>query len=201
MNRLDICNLAIGRIGVGSQHILSDFEEDTEAGRNCQRLFPFSLKYVAREFSWPFLRTVEAGQLVAGETGGYGYQYAYPPNAAALLAVGPADVTFDRLPQLSLYESDAASAAGYVLSDLDEAVIWYTAIPNAELDIRDQGYCDAVAWHLARELAPALKAEPRMWQLADTAYGRALPNAEAMALRESRRGTASQLPATLQARG
>ena len=200
MDRLAICNLAIGRIAVGSQHRLADYEEDTEAGRNCRELFPFALRYVAREFPWPFLRTYALGQLLAGTSGSYLYRYAYPQDAAAILAVGEAGADFDRLPRFTLALSDHARNAGFITSDIAGAGIWYTAMPDPEQDIPDHGFCDAVAWLLARELAPAMKAEPRYWQMAQTAYLQALPVAEAMALNESRHGEPG-LPASLVARG
>lgn len=200
MDRLSICNLALGRIAVGSEHKLADYEEDTEAGRTCRDLFPFALRYVARDFPWPFLRTYALGQLVAGTDGSYLYRYAYPQDAAALLAVGPADADFDRLPRLTLQQSDFARTAGGIASDIEGAGLWYTAMPDEDQDIPDHGFCDAVAWLLARELAPALRAEPRYWQMAQTAYLQALPVAEAQALNEARHGRPG-LPEALAARG
>ena len=200
MDRLSICNLALGRIAVGSQHKLADFEEDTEAGRNCRDLFPFALRYVARAFPWPFLLAHAEAQLLSGASGSYAYRYAYPADAAAVLAVGEAGTDFDRLPRISAAANGIARMRGWVVSDVPSAVVWYTAIPDADVEIPDEGYCDAVAWLLARELAPALKAEPRYWQMAQTAYLQALPVAESMALNEQRPEQPG-LPASLVARG
>lgn len=200
MDRLSICNLALGRIAVGSQHKLADYEEDTEAGRNCRDLFPFALRYVARDFPWPFLRTYALGQLLSGSSGTYAYRYAYPVDAAAILTVGEAGADFDRLPLYSLIESDHARNAGFLVSDIAGAGIWYTAVPDEDVDIPDHGFCDAVGWLLARELAPAMKAEPRYWQMAQTAYLQSMPVAEAQALNEGRPGQQG-LPASLVARG
>lgn len=200
MDRLSICNLAAGRIAIGSQHKLADYEEDSELGRNCRDLFPFALRYVARDFPWPFLRTYALGQLVAGTDGSYLYRYAYPADAALLLAIGEAGADFDRLPRLTVAQSDHARTAGGIASDIAGAGIWYTAMPNEDEDIADHGFCDAVGWLLARELAPAMKAEPRYWQMAQSAYLQALPVAEAQALGEARHGDPG-LPASLVARG
>jgi hypothetical protein len=205
VDRLTICNLAIARTGVGSLHRMSDYEEDTEVGRNVRELYPFALEYVAREggAGWGFLRTAAPGQLLSGTVGAFGFRYAYPVDAAVLLAVSNEGEDYDRVPmasRLSLAASEMARRYGGLATDLEGAYVWYIAIPQGGADIRDVGFCDAVAWLLARELAPALKADVRTWQAAQQAYLQALPVALAQSLNENRPGLPG-LPASLQARG
>jgi hypothetical protein len=205
VDRLTICNLAIARIGVGSLHRMADYEEDTEIARNVRELYPFALEYVAREgaAAWGFLRTVAAGQLLSGSVGAFSYRYAYPADAAVVLAVASEGLDYDRVPmadRLSLAASELGRRDGALATDLEDAFVWYIAVPQGGGDIRDIGFCDAVAWLLARELAPAMKADVRTWQAAQQAYLQALPVALAQALNENRAGLAG-LPESLRARG
>lgn len=201
MNRVSICNLALGRIGTGTQHRLADFNEDTEVGRACQELFDFCNEWVAGAGAWRWLTEQrQANLLPTTAAGAWAYAYAYPVGVATVWAFGAQTETFDRAPLLPGIVNDHARMSGYFASDVADAWMWVTKIPSATGDFTDNGYVDALAWKLAVELALVLKADRATVQYAQTGMERALPEALVKSAWQLRQAQGAPLPASLQAR-
>jgi len=77
--------------------------------------------------------------------------------------------------------------------------VWYAVVPDEDSDIPDHGFCDAVAWLCARELALALKAEQGYFKMAQQGYSLAFLESNAQSLNEARPGV-GLLSANLRAR-
>src|SRR5690242_16856180 len=92
---VDICNIALGRIGVDRTVVNLSTEQSKEA-RNCRRFYPMCRDITIEKAPWPFLvATVALAQISDNQDEdllpGWGYQYAEPEGMASLLEVVPAE--------------------------------------------------------------------------------------------------------------
>ncbi len=145
MNKVDICNLALARVGNAPIHSLAD---DSAEARRCAMLFEPVLRRVLRSGHWSCARALaRLAELAEPPPFGFSRQYQLPSDCLRLIRLnGGADTcrrVGDRL------HTDAAYAhIEYVRN----------AIPG-ELD----DLCaEAVACLLARELAVAVNADPQL---------------------------------------
>jgi hypothetical protein len=97
---VDICNIALARIGV-TQTIGNLSTEQSKEARNCRLFYPLARDEVLERVPWPFAVRVKAlAQLTEAEImPGFSYGYAQPADAASIIEVIPA--------------GDVAVAAGY----------------------------------------------------------------------------------------
>lgn len=179
MNAVEICNLALGRIGQGASNPIQSLTESSEAARACNRLFAPTMQFVLREhIAWPFARKAVALQTVAQTVPGWSFVYAYPNDCLRLHALCDEDTDPFRLPtpQTATPYKLMASNDGeslVIATDLASAWAWYTAdVTNPHF--ADALFQDVLAWRMAMELALSLKADPRLMQSAQLGYRNAL---------------------------
>lgn len=189
MNQVELCNLALSRVGHGASKPLQSLSESGEAANACLRVFQPALDALMREYAWPFARRAVALSLSTETIEGWEYAYAYPDNCAYLAAVGPSGSDATRLPAKGQRYAFGLMAAAsgeslLVASNLSEAMGWYT-VKITNPDFGDALFQDALAWRVAGELALALKADPQMAQGAGQQYTLALSKALAAVGNES----------------
>lgn len=81
MDKVEICNIALGRIGVGA---IERLDEASEAARVCKRFYDFTRETVLKRFPWTFAtRRVKLALLDATQPD-YKYAYRYPSDALSL---------------------------------------------------------------------------------------------------------------------
>lgn len=186
MNAVDLCNLALGRIGQGASNPIAALTESSDAARACARLLAPTMAALLREtIDWPFATAAVALQPVTQVVPGWAYVYAYPDGCERVRALAAANVDPLRAAQVGApvpYRLLAASNGESLVlaTDLPDAWAWYTrAVTRPEF--ADPLFQDALAWRLAMELALTLKADPRLWQSASNGYRQALSAAGAAA--------------------
>ena len=87
---VDICNIALGRIGV--DRTIASLDEASKEGRNCKRFYPLARDLVLEAQPWPFAIRAKAlaPAVVAQLVPGWSYGYTLPADAASVIEVVPA---------------------------------------------------------------------------------------------------------------
>lgn len=199
MNAVDICNLALGRIGQGASSPIQSIDpgvDDSEAARACARSFPLAMKSLLREHPWSWAQGSSLLALSSESVSGFGYAFAYPADCITLHGLTPDGVDLSLYPA-SVWDSVirpypyriVAAADGesrLIATNLSPARAHYTrsiTIPA----FADALFQDALAWKVAKEIALGLRANPQMAQAAESEYQIALSKAVAANDNEARR--------------
>jgi hypothetical protein len=194
MNQVELCNLALSRVGHGASKPLQSLDEGGEAANACKRVFQPAMDALLREYAWPFATRSAALSLSADTVEGWEYVYAYPDNCAYLLAIGDAGMDATRLPAKACRRAFGLIAAAggeslLVATNTPDARAWYT-VKLTNPHFGDALFQDALAWRVAGELGLALKADPAMAQGAGQQYTLALSKALAAVGNEDGSATA-----------
>jgi hypothetical protein len=188
MNKVEVCNLALGAIGVGSSGNIQDFypADTSEEARACTRFFPHCMSMLMREPSidWAFARSSVALALSVDTVHGYAYTYIYPNDCARMVVLAPADVDPWRIPQdywrwgghSIRMASDGQSKL--VASNLPDAIAHYIA-DVTDPSFADALFRDALKWSLAKDLSLELRTNPNMATNAAQQYAQSLSTASA----------------------
>lgn len=187
MNTVEVCNLALSRIGRGASRPLVSINDESEAARACKRVFAPLLRSLLREYSWPFAMRTVALAPSSSAVPGWTYVYAMPTDALNILAItgGDCDPWLDP----ARYDRRGFRLIGTLIACHESpAYAWYTADVTDPVD-GDALFADALAWRLAAELALALKAEPNLHQVAMQNWQMALSKALAAVGNEGRDDT------------
>jgi len=193
MNEVEVCNLALSRIGQGASKPVQSLTEGGETANACYRVFAPAMAAMLREAAWPFATRSALLASSAETVDGWEYVYAYPDNCAFLLAVGDSDTDATRLParqQRQAFKLVAAASGESLLvaTNTQDARAWYTLhVTNPHFG--DALFQDALAWRVAGELALALKANPKMAENAGRQYELAISKALAAVANESGEAT------------
>src|SRR3546814_9617900 len=81
MNAVEVCNLALGRIGEGASRPIQSLTEASEAARACNRVFASAMETTLRDFPWAFAQASVALAPVAQTVPGWEFAYAYPERS------------------------------------------------------------------------------------------------------------------------
>lgn len=165
MDKIEICNLALTRLGVAN---INHVEEATEAARACNQMYDVTRQIVLRKFPWPFAtRRVELALL---PTAPIDYEYAYrvPTDAVTIRQIiasnGKHISKRDKR-----YKILSDSAGRVIYAHLPLAAVEYTAdIKDVSLFTVD--FCDTLAWKLAAEIAMRLTGDINLVNNAINAY-------------------------------
>lgn len=181
MNQVEVCNLALGRIGQGASRPVQALDEGSETANACLRVFAPAMAAMLREYVWPFATRSVALGASAEAVDGWAYAYAYPDNCAFLLAVAEPGMDATRVPAKACRRPFALTAAAsgeslLVASNVPDARAWYT-LNVANPHFGDALFQDALAWRVAAELGLGLKADPQMSVNAGNQYRLALSKA------------------------
>lgn len=186
LSEVAVCNIALARMGT-SAPIASLDEASAEAGA-CRVLYADTRDSVLAAAPWPFAtRRALLAEVAAPSdppyadvTTGWAHRYALPADCLVARSVWSGE----RNPLRPVPFAVEHGATGRVLlTDQGDAQIEYTA-RIVEPVAFDPGFLDALAWHLAADLAIALKAKPEMEALCRQRYELALSRAAARARNE-----------------
>lgn len=183
-----LCNLALGRIG--HTRFLSSLAEDTAEAQACAVAYPHSRATVLASFPWPFAtRRAALAELAAVTRSGWGYVYSLPADFVAArylynaANVGPLETAAKR----TRYSLEDHGTRRVLLTDEAGAELVYTAdietLAAWPVTVRD-----ALAWHLAAELALSLAVKPQLAAMLLQQYERVVARAAAIELRQSQDG-------------
>lgn len=189
MQKIDIVNLALARLGQSS---IASLNEGSEEAAKANAVWEGALLTTLQAFRWGFNTKRARLALQEEEPEGYTYQYRYAAPSG----------------MLQPYEIVRALAVDEVIPYLFEGGSIYTNEPDAVLvyAAREErvsqfspSFQDALGWRLAGDMAMALTQRPDMAKLAEEMYQKAISNARVLA-GMARRG-ARRTPRYIQARG
>lgn len=187
MNAVEVCNLALGRIGQGAKRPIQSIDrpDESEAAAACARVYQPTLDAMLAEYRWPFAQRAVALAVSADVVPGYPYVYRMPADALAVHAILPEGASPARTPW---------ATPGYLLFGAnigtDQQAGWLHYTARTEVQFSPALFQDALAWRLAKELALILDADPRFSQNADQQYVLALSKALAQVGNETSRDPA-----------
>lgn len=157
-SEVDICNLALARLGDNATVASIDPPEGSAQAEHCARFYPVARDSLLEMHAWKFAtRRVLLAQLTT-DTWNWTYAYAEPTGVLKLLAVLPASAASDADTQEYEAETDG-NGARIILTDQEGASLRYVAHVT-DTTVFSPLFVDALAWLLASYLAgPVLKGD------------------------------------------
>lgn len=180
--QVEICNLALARIGVAAQ--LTSIDERRPEALVCKTFYNITRDRVIRSLEWPFCKKTVTLALVAEQpTDEWGYAYTYPADCVRMLRF----VSGNRVDADAQYPySIAYSSAGRVIyTDAVDPVLEYITNVTNEAQY-DPHFVDALVWCLAAEIAGPLTKDVKLADYCRNNYRMSLAEAGAMAKNENR---------------
>lgn len=157
-SEVDICNLALTRLGDNATVASIDPPEGSAQAEHCARFYPVARDSLLEMHAWKFAtRRVLLAQLTT-DTWNWAYAYAEPTGVLKLLAVLPASASSDADTQEYEAETDG-NGTPIILTDQEGASLRYVAHVT-DTTVFSPLFVDALAWLLASYLAgPVLKGD------------------------------------------
>lgn len=157
-SEVDICNLALARLGDNATVASIDPPEGSAQAEHCARFYPVARDSLLEMHAWKFAtRRVLLAQLTT-DTWNWSFAYAEPTGVLKLLAVLPASASSDADTQDYEAETDG-NGTPIILTDQEGASLRYVAHVT-DTTVFSPLFVDALAWLLASYLAgPVLKGD------------------------------------------
>ena len=157
-SEVDICNLALARLGDNATVASIAPPEGSAQAEHCARFYPVARDSLLEMHAWKFAtRRVLLAQLTT-DTWNWSFAYAEPTGVLKLLAVLPASASSDADTQEYEAETDG-NGARIILTDQEGASLRYVAHVT-DTTVFSPLFVDALAWLLASYLAgPVLKGD------------------------------------------
>ena len=167
MDKIEICNMALSRIGASPIEALT---EASEAARKCNQFYEHDRRVVLRRYPWPWAtRRVELAAMTDSPQD-YLYAYRYPADCCYLrkiFAVAP-DGHFVPLPDVR-YKIVSDETGLVIYTNEPRVVAEYTAdVRDAALF--DEMFCEALSWKLAASIALKLTGNEQIISMARSEY-------------------------------
>lgn len=157
-SEVDICNLALARLGDNATVASIDPPEGSAQAEHCARFYPVARDSLLEMHAWKFAtRRVLLAELDT-ETWNWSHAYAEPTGVLKLLAVLPPSASNDDDTQEYEAETDS-SGTSIILTNQASASLRYVANVT-DTTVFSPLFVDALAWLLASYLAgPVLKGD------------------------------------------
>lgn len=155
---VDICNLALARLGDSATVASIDPPEGSAQAEHCARFYPIARDTLLEAHPWRFAtRRAQLAQLDA-PTWTWDYAYAEPADALKLLSVLPASAANDT--DTEEFESETtADGTPIILTNLEDASLRYVARVT-DTTVFSPMFIDTLGWMLASYLAgPLIKGD------------------------------------------
>lgn len=158
LSEVDICNLALARLGDAATVSSIDPPEGSAQAEHCARFYPIARDTALEAHPWRFaVRRIALAPLDV-PTWGWRFAYGAPNNELVRLAILPPNSLADA--QTQPYDSEVtASGAGMILTDQEDATLRYIQ-RITDTSRFSPGFIEALSWLLASYLAgPLMKGE------------------------------------------
>ena len=154
---INICNLALGRMGGSQIKSLNSLEEPSEEARACKRLYPQLLKDLLRQHPFGFACATQPLALVKmHDNMVLPYEYSYPAGALKVWQVGQPDSFACHAARQANFRL-AHGQAGTVIFCNNPQAYAYCSVYIEDPNRFDTLFVEALAWSLASELALSLR--------------------------------------------
>ena len=155
--KIDICNMALGHLGVGRE--IADFVTDKTAEASaCRRFYDLALECVLQDYPWPFAIKQIAMDLVTAEPADsneeWGYSYRYPADAVLIRRILSGGRNDNRQTRASWKKIQDASG---LLIWTDESDAWCEYVSReTTTTYYTPSFVRALSHRLASDIAPFL---------------------------------------------
>lgn len=150
MDSIEICNIALRRIGVTE---IERMDEASEPARACSRFYDFTRRNVLQRFPWTFAaRRVQLAR-VDEKVPDFEYVYQYPKDALAVRLMY--NDSFTGLPKKNEYRIMSSNTGRKIYTNIENAWLEYTADVK-DTSLFDDQFVEALSWKLAAEMAYSL---------------------------------------------
>lgn len=196
LSQVDVCNLALSRMGGQSITQITSLGEASTEARQCAIKFPYVLRSALRSYPWHFaakeiaLALLGAGAMKSLFKDDVLYQtlyyYQYPEECVQILAINPVTGKKGNYGSVS-YEytiERIADGTKVIVSSCPQAVLTCTSYAD-DPSIWDSLFTDAFAWQLASELCLSLGGSPSIVQSLQEMASRAFDRAKSEDCKES----------------
>jgi hypothetical protein len=158
-SEVDICNLALARLGDNATVASIDPPEGSVQAEHCARFFPLARDTLLEAYPWNFATRRARLARIAAESMEWAYIYARPADAIRALAVFE-DAPLGRQADPQEFEASSDGAGNpLILANVPDACLRYVARVNDTASFSPL-FVDALAWMLAAYLAgPVLKGD------------------------------------------
>lgn len=124
-SKVEICNIALGFIGISKEIQNLDTENSNEANA-CRRLFDTIQDEVLRDFKWPFAKTRTVLELIEeAPDDEWNYSYRYPTDCVRIHRI-PSGIRMDNRQSAESYELRHDSTGTIIYADAQNAELIYT---------------------------------------------------------------------------
>lgn len=205
---VDICNIALFRVGAGE---IGSLTEKSVAAEKCRVLYPQARDVVLTEAAWPFATATRSLGLKAEQPEEWEFAYGYPNDCLTVQYIVP--VANSRAFSGSVYgNADVpivpfdvmldSGGSSVIVTNQESAKICYTK-KIEDVRIFTPMFVESVAWLLAQDLAPILGGKSANYYLQRAAlnYASYIGKAKAHAKSQTYPRMRRQLPKSIQARG
>lgn len=152
---IDICNLALARLGDRATVASIDPPEGSVQADHCARFYPLAKETALAAHAWRFALTRRRLPVLDVEpVGASGKYFALPSDCLAVVSVTPAEGWTPALDPM-LFTTENVNGARAVLADADSVVCRYVTAKTQE-DAFPPEFVDALAWLVASHLAGAM---------------------------------------------
>ncbi len=147
MDKIDVCNLALSRIGIENIETLA---EASEPARVCSQFYDHCRRVVLRKYPWTWaMRRVQLAELT-DKPPGFFYAYRYPSGCVALRKLYNA--CSNNIPAYTGYQIIGDKSGRVICTDAANASAEYTA-DIEDTGLFDEQFVEALSWKLAGAIA------------------------------------------------
>lgn len=168
MNDVQICNMALDRLGLNP---IQSLDDQTREARCCKRNYELQRDSLLRKHDWGFAKSESQLALLTTTYSGWDYAYAYPGdclkpreifNAQDASRLDSTEVsTTSKIPIKFEVRANDAGSNKVILTDEDDAILIYTAkITNA--NAFDTQFVESLVVKMAAVMAYPLKRDRSM---------------------------------------
>lgn len=157
-SEVDICNLALSRLGDNATVASINPPEGSAQGEHCARFYPIARDSLLESHPWKFATCREPLARLSHESWNWAYAYAAPVKAIRLLSILPATASNDARTQDYEMEADN-NGVMLILTNVEQATVRYIARVTDPTKYSPL-FVDALGWLLASHLAgPIIKGD------------------------------------------
>lgn len=173
MDKVEICNMALARIGAAQ---ISSFNESSEQAQACLQFYEPCRRSVLRNYPWSFATRRVKLALLQEKSFDYKYAYRYPVEALYIRKLYDNEKGW---PLRKVKHQIVGDANGkIILTDMDLAGAEITA-DLSDASVFDAEFCEALAWKIGGEIAMRVTGNINMANYCNQAYEHFINNAKA----------------------
>ena len=164
MDKIEICNLALSRIGVENIELMT---EASEPARACSQFYDHARRIVLRKYPWTWATRGVALAALLEHPPNFDYAYRYPADCVSIRKLYCPK--YDNNPAYTTYQLGGGDDGRVLYTDVPGAICEYTA-DIKDCSLMDDQFVEALSWKLAASVAFKLTGSVQNVQMAEQQY-------------------------------